>query len=323
MRNHAVLISLFAVLALTACGPRNAEPGASLSWAYPQTAEPPPERPEAAGPLHVPGSTLSFTAAQVGDDRNPVDWFPAEHPTPPQVVARRTEGGPTPCAECHLYNGRGFIAAADLAGLSAPYIVQQVQEFHGGRRQSAQHDRPDAKEMIKVATTVTDRDLAEAAAYFAALPRAPFIRVVETDTVPVTRANHYGWLELVPRGGTEPIGDRIIEVSEDMGRMYLADPHVGLVDYVPPGAVERGEALVRSGGRGGQPCAACHGPGLQGAGDTPPLAGRAASYLARMLWDIQTGARNGPTVAAMQTPAKGLSEADITDVAAYLASRKP
>ena len=42
-----------------------------------------------------------------------------------------------------------------------------------------------------------------------------------------------------------------------------------------------------------------------------------------MLWDIRTGARNGPAVAAMQAPAKGLSEAEITDVVAYLASRKP
>jgi len=323
MRIRAVLISLAAVLALAACGPRNAEPGASLSWAYPQTAEPPPSPPAPAGPQHVPGSALSFTAAQAGDDRNPVDWFPFEHPTPPQVVAHQLEGGPTPCAECHLYNGRGFIAAADLAGLSAPYIIQQVQEFRSGRRQSAQHDRFDTKEMIKVATSVTDRDLAEAAAYFAALPRAPFVRVVETGTVPVTKAYRYGWLELVPNGGTEPISGRIIEVSEDMRRMYLADPHVGLVDYVPPGAVKRGEALVRTGGRSGQPCAACHGPELNGAGDTPPLAGRAASYLARMLWDIKTGARNGPAVAAMQAPARSLSEADITDVAAYLASRKP
>jgi cytochrome c553 len=81
--------------------------------------------------------------------------------------------------------------------------------------------------------------------------------------------------------------------------------------------------LVKSGGKGGQPCAACHGPELKGAGDVPPLSGRASTYLARMLWDIRTGARQGPAVAAMQAPAKGLSEAEITDVAAYLASRKP
>ncbi|MFI4965282.1 MAG: c-type cytochrome [Caulobacterales bacterium] len=323
MRVPALLILSAATLALAACGPRKAEPGASLSWAYPQAAKPPPSPRFPGGPLHVPGSALSFTAAQVGDDRNPVDWFPAEHPAPPMVVAHEREGGPTPCAECHLYNGRGFIAAADLAGLSAPYIVQQVQAFRSGRRQSAQHDRFDTNEMIKVSAKISDHDLAEAAAYFSSLPRAPSVRVVETDTVPATKPYLYGWLEIVPNGGTEPIKGQIIEVSEDMSRMYLADPHVGLVDYVPPGAVKRGEALVRSGGRNGQPCAACHGSEWKGVGDTPPLAGRAASYLARMLWDIKTGARRGPDVAAMQAPAKALNEVDITDVAAYLASRKP
>jgi cytochrome c553 len=239
------------------------------------------------------------------------------------VVAHQREGGPTPCAECHLYNGRGFIAAADLAGLSATYIVQQVQEFRSGRRASAQHDRHDVEEMVKVATKVSDPELAQAAAYFAALPRTPFVRVVETDTVPPTKAVSFRWLEPVPNGGTEPIGGRIIEVSEDMAKLYLGDAHIGLVDYVPRGAVARGEALVKSGGKGGQPCAACHGPELKGAGDVPPLAGRSATYLARMLWDIRTGARNGPAVAAMQAPAKGLSEAEITDVVAYLASRTP
>ncbi len=322
MRAWLVLILVSAVTAPTGCAPKPDAAAVLMSWAYPQSKDQPnpPSQPE---PIHIPGSRLAFTNAQLNDDKNPADWFPEEHPVPPPVVAHQREGGPTPCAECHLYNGHGFIAAADLAGLSAPYIVQQVQEFHAGRRASAQHDRHDVEEMVKVATKVSDPELAQAAAYFAALPRTPFVRVVETDRAPATKAFSFGWLELVPNAGTEPIRGRIIEVSEDMSRLYLGDPHVGIVDYVPPGAVSRGAALVKSGGKGGQPCAVCHGPELKGAGDVPPLAGRAATYLARMLWDIKTGARQGPAVAAMQAPAKGLSEAEITDVVAYLASRKP
>lgn len=321
MRTRTVVL-LAAGLALAGCGPKP-QPGAVLmSWAYPQSKDQPnpPTPPE---PVRVPGSTLSFTNAQLNDDKNPADWFPDEHPTPPPVVAHQREGGPMACAECHLYNGHGFIAAADLAGLSAPYIVQQVQEFRSGRRVSAQHDRYDVEEMVKVAGKVSDAELAQAAAYFAALPRTPFVRVVESDTVPVTKAVLFGWLEPAPGGGTEPIRGRIIEVSEDMPTLYLGDAHIGLVDYVPPGAVKRGEILVKSGGKGAQPCGACHGPELKGAGATPPLAGRSATYLARMLWDIKTGARAGPAVAAMQVPARGLSETEITDVVAYLASRKP
>lgn len=105
--------------------------------------------------------------------------------------------------------------------------------------------------------------------------------------------------------------------------MILGDPHAGVVVYVPRGAIARGEALTRAGGHNGQPCAACHGADLRGNGDTPPLAGRSAAYLARMLWDIKAGARQGPAVTPMLAPTAHLNEADIGDVAAYLSSLKP
>lgn len=100
---------------------------------------------------------------------------------------------------------------------------------------------------------------------------------METDMVPVTRPDYGGWLDLVPNGGMELIRARIIEVPEDTSRMFLMDPHVGLVDYVPVGSFRRGAALVRSGGRSGEPCTSCHGPDLKGAGDAPPLAAARAS----------------------------------------------
>ena len=315
-------LAILAALAVAACVPNKSPPGASLDWAYPDAAPRPFPIPT-SGVQHVPGSALTFTAAQVGDFRNPPDWFPDEHPPAPAVVAHGSRQGPEPCADCHLMNGQGFPGAANLTGLSAGYIIQQVQEFRSGRRRSWQHDRLDTEEMIKVSKSVTDADLARATAYYAALPVRRWIRVVETDMVPVTRPDYGGWLDLVPSGGMEPIRARIIEVPEDTSRMFLMDPHVGLVDYVPVGSLRRGAALVRSGGRSGAPCTSCHGPDLKGAGDAPPLAGRSAPYLARMLWDIKTGARGGPVVARMRAPTAGLSEADITDVVAYLASLEP
>lgn len=266
---------------------------------------------------------MSFTQAQLDDDDNVVDWAPQEHPPAPAVVAHARPGGPTPCGNCHLMNGQGFIAAANLTGLSKAYIVQQVEEFRSGRRRSAQKDRRAIQEMTQVAKKVTDAELADAAMYFSSLPRRVWFRVVETDTVPATRPTHFGWLDLAPDGGTEPIAGRIIEVPEDTSRTFMSDPHSGIVDYVPIGALARGEALVRSGGPGGQPCASCHGADLRGVGDTPPLAGRSPAYLARALWDIKTGARSGPAVAPMQTPAGGLDKDQITDIVAYLGSLKP
>jgi cytochrome c553 len=177
--------------------------------------------------------------------------------------------------------------------------------------------------MVEVADKVSEPDLAAAAAYFASLQRRRWVRVVETGAVPATRPDHYGWFDLVPGGKPEPIAGRVVEVAEDWNRMSVEDPHSGTVAYVPNGAIERGAALVRTGGPAGQPCASCHGVGLQGAGVAPALAGRSPAYLARQLWDIHTGARGGPAVAPMQGPAKGLNEAQITDIVAYLASLHP
>jgi len=296
---------------------------AQLAWAYPKGDKPGfiPNPP--AGPQHVPGSAVTFTKAQATDDENPADWFPADHPPAPFIVAHSRKPGPQACAACHLFSGEGFLAAPDIAGLQAAYIVEQVHEFGAGRRVSAEAGRPDAHEMIVEAQRVSDAELAQAVAYFSALPRRPWTRVIETDTVPVARPSRFGWMYAVPGGGSEPIGDRIIELPADVNRMFLSDPHVGIVDYVPKGAVARGEALVKSGGPSSLPCATCHGVDFKGQGAAPPIAGRAASYVARALWDIETGARNGPTVALMQPEVANLTPADITSISAYLASRTP
>src|SRR5437879_2818145 len=35
----------------------------------------------------LPGSTASFTAAQIRDGFGPADWFPGDHPAMPDIVA--------------------------------------------------------------------------------------------------------------------------------------------------------------------------------------------------------------------------------------------
>ncbi|MCI3134747.1 c-type cytochrome [Phenylobacterium aquaticum] len=328
-RRLAVLI--FA-LALGACSPQKAEPlkakapagpPPALAWAYPDAPEAPlPDYPP--GPQHLPGIDRVVSSAELNDPAHPVDWTPDRHPAPPAVVGHRRPGGPAPCAECHFYNGVGFVGAADLAGLPAGYITQQLAEFRSGRRVSSQRaNRPDTEEMIAVAKGLTEAEAAQAAAYYASLPRRPFVRVVETDVAPAARANHWGWQELIPDAPPQPLNGGVVEVAEDWPRMLLRDPRTGVVAYVPRGAIARGEALVRTGGPAAQPCASCHGADLKGREGVPPLAGRSPAYLVRMLWDIKSGARSGPAVAQMLVPVSDLTPAQIIDIAAYLGSRTP
>ena len=302
---------------------RRTDPTHPLAWAYPSGTETTFGKSPGPGPFRMVGSQLIVTAKQIEIAHGPIDWYPADHPPAPAIVRGPAASKTTPCAECHLFNGGGFPAAADLAGLPAAYIIEQVNAFRTGDRRSAKTDQPNTAEMIKAARSVTPEELDQAAAYFASLPRKPWLRVVETAKAPRTVPDKFGWLNRAPGGGTEPVDDRIVELSDDMSRAFLDDDHVTLTDYVPPGAIARGEAIVATGGGGGTPCATCHGEGLRGSGMVPPLAARPAGYIARTLWDIRSGARRGPAVALMQQSAKGLSPSDIRDVAAYLAALKP
>jgi len=125
-------------------------------------------------------------------------------------------------------------------------------------------------------------------------------------------------------GGTEPIGNRIIEVPEDLQRTELRDTTSGFIAYVPKGSLKRGEKLVMTGGNGRTiRCTLCHGENLKGLGNVPSIAGRSPSQMARQIIDIQTGARNGPWTQLMKEPVAKLTTADIVAITAYLASQKP
>ncbi|HHH35760.1 MAG TPA: cytochrome c [Gammaproteobacteria bacterium] len=67
-------------------------------------------------------------------------------------------------------------------------------------------------------------------------------------------------------------------------------------------------------------CAGCHGPAGAGSASAPPLAGRSAAVLEKALKDFRDGRRMSPM---MNMVTKGLSDADIADLAAYYAAQKP
>lgn len=302
---------------LIGCSPKASPATDELAWAFPQGPSTVYGTPLPAGPFSVPGSPLRFTRAQIDSD-TPPDWFPQDHPPAPEIVLRGGPGRPTACAECHLHNGAGFPATADLAGLPAAYIVAQVRAFRDGSRRSAQVGAPNTEEMIKVAKHVSEADLVRGAAYYAGLPHGRWVRVVETTRVPRTVPDHYGWLNRAPGGGTEPVGERIVELSNDMTHAMLGDDHVGITDYAPPGAIARGAWIAQ---HGPQPCTACHGTDLNGSAMAPRLAGRPAAYLARQIWNFRSGARHDAASGLMAAPASALTPAQIVDVTAFLAAR--
>jgi cytochrome c553 len=278
-------------------------------------------------PRHVPGSDAVFTDAQVGDLFAPPDWHPADHPAMPQIVSRGRAPEVYACGYCHLPNGQGRPENASLAGLPAAYIVQQMADFKNGLRKSSEPRHAPTSTMIAYETKATPQEIRAAADYFSALKPQPWIRVVETETVPKTHVS--GWMLVADDltndggGGTEPIGARIIETPENLERTELRDDRSGFIAYVPVGSIKRGEALVSGNSSKALRCATCHGRDLRGKGKAPRLAGRSPSYLVRQLYDIQHGSRAGAGVRAMKPAITGLTVDDMAAIAAYAASLKP
>src|SRR6201999_3856518 len=122
---------------------------------------------------------------------------------------------------------------------------------------------------------------------------------------------------------TVPVApDMIYEVAESE-QVELRNDHVGFVDYVPAGSLAKGR-VVAMGKRGAfRTCASCHGDDYRGHEDAPRLAGRGAYYLIRQLADDRSGARKGDGPAKMKDVVSKLTDADILNVAAFMASQKP
>src|ERR1700674_1963204 len=129
----AVVIVSLSVLVIAAKPPQQPA-GADLSWAYPVADKNPPPSTENGGAKQVPGSTKTYTQAQIDDLFNPPDWFPDEHPAMPPVVQHGSGTAVMACAACHLTSGQGHPESADLAGLSADYLEDQMADFKSGAR---------------------------------------------------------------------------------------------------------------------------------------------------------------------------------------------
>jgi len=228
------------------------------------------------------------------------------------------------CGQCHLIDGRGKPDTADLRGLPVAYFLQQLTDMKEGKRHgSVPHAT--IKDMIPIAKAIDEADARLAADYFLSIAATRGIRIVETNTVPVTHPGPHGVQLVDPSGAKEPIGIRIIEVPEDVQRTLLRDATSGFIAYVPEGSIKRGELLAKTGDAGRTlPCATCHGEGLKGMGDLfPPLAGHSPSATARQLYDFKSGARDGRNALAMKPVVAKLTDRDIVDLTAYIVSLQP
>jgi cytochrome c553 len=293
-------------------------------WAYtvnPPTAPGAKPSPSDPAPKQVPGSTVSLTVAQTRDAFNPPDWHPSGHPAMPQAVAHGRRPELRACGFCHLVNGQGRPENASLAGLPAAYIIQQMADFKNGDRKSAEPKMGPPNAMIQDAKAATDDEVKTAAAYFASFPYRKWVRVVESNEVPKTRIA--GSMHVPTNDGTEPLGQRIIEMPEDLARTELRDASSGFIAYVPPGSIKRGESLVKTGGATTFACGTCHGGDLKGLGPIPPLAGRSPSYTVRQLFDLQQGVRKGPWSPLMKSAVEKLTIEDMIAIAAYTSSLEP
>ena len=297
-------------------GPIAAWAAQKPSWAFPSSDAVQPPIHDDGKPKTAPGSSRTYTRAQIDDLFNPPDWYADMHPPMPQAVAHGAPPNVRACAACHLPTGTGHDESAYLAGLPAAYFIRQIADFKSGARKGS-------GTMTTIAKNISPDDVKAAANYFASLDPRPWVKVVETDTVPKTYVGPGNKRLRSPQGGIEPIGRRIVEIPENEQVVLNRDPRIGFVAYVPRGSVAHGEALVKTGDGKTTPCAACHGPNMLGVGDIPPLAGRTANYIVRQLYMFQSGERAGPQSAPMVQVVKNLGVDDMLDIAAYSASLKP
>jgi len=317
-------VALLAVPAAMAAPPQQdraiADPPA---WAYP--INPPDDRPapDDGSLKHVPGSSKALTQRQILDPFNIPDWHPDGHPAMPDVVEHGRKPALRGCGYCHLPNAQGRPENSSLAGLPASYIEQQVADIKAGARRSSEPRMVPPAMMMTVADNASEDEVRIAAEYFSSLKLKPWIKVVESETVPKTKVKG-SMLVFADGGGMEPIGERIIETPVNLEQTELRDDASGFIAYVPVGSIKKGEALVTTGAAGKMTqCGICHGADLRGLGPIPRLAGRSPSYLFRQLFDFQHGNRHGEWSALMKTPVAHLSEEDMLDIAAYLASCTP
>ena len=320
MRRSLLLLSLVLSSKLAA-GSRPLGEGPP-PWAYPVNPTDLADRPDDGTPLRVSDSDARFTLTQIRDLNFCPDWHPGDHPAMPEIVARGRKPAVLACGSCHRADGSGGPENSRLAGLPAAYIAQQMADFKSGARKTSVPGRNPDRMVAEVANAITSEEIEAAADYFSTLKPRSVVRVVEAVNAPKTRVVDWH-LAVASTLGTEPLGQRIIEVPENLEQFERRDGRSHWIAYVPPGSVQRGQMLVTTGDNKTVTCSICHGPDLQGLGPIPGIAGRSPSHIIRQLYDFRAGVRAGAGSALMKPVVDKLTMDDMISLAAYVASLSP
>jgi len=274
-------------------------------------------------PNHLPGSNATFSWKQARDLFTALDWHPDAHPGMPDIVANGRKPDIRACGACHRVEGTGGPENASLAGLPVAYFVQQIADFKSGARVMSGPQRLSTQVMLASVKGMTDADIRAAADYFAALKRKQIIKVVETEMIPKTGPSRLFYTRS-PDGGVEPLGQRIVEMPDDVNQFELRDPRATFTAYAPVGSLAKGETLAKTGGSGVTvACSGCHGADLKGVENIPAIAGRSPTYIMRQLYEFQHGGRSAAASAPMKQTVEKLSQNDMIALAAYVSSLDP
>ena len=115
----------------------------------------------------IPGSTASFTLAQIRDGFGPADWFPRRSSDDARQSSRTASGRDVrACSLCHYPNGKGRPENAGVAGLPVSYFIQTMSDFRNDARKSADARKANTNAMITIAKGMTEEEIKAAARVF-------------------------------------------------------------------------------------------------------------------------------------------------------------
>jgi cytochrome c553 len=292
------------------------------SLVKPRPNAPPPPKLDDVELLGIPDSTEKYTRARINDSFNPPDWHPNDHIPMPEVVAHGRKPNVIACGFCHTPTGQGRPENSALAGLPEAYMKEQLRDFRSGARQPVGPEayKP-SRVMHAIAKAMTDAEIDESAKYFAQQKLGRRVWVIEGIRIPRAEPSRWVYMEV---GGTEDLGDRMLEVAPDIERHERRDDKMQYTAYVPPGSVARGKRLVTNGDGGKtQICATCHLANLKGTDRIPPITGRSPTYVLRQMLLFKAGGRTSEASKQMTPVVAKLELADMIDIAAYLATLYP
>ena len=261
-------------------------------WAFPVPDKVKVEQRFAPDRLRTVAS-VSYTRAAVDDFYNVPVWRPQMHPQMSKVVQHGNKDTQVrACGSCHLPTGTGHDESAYMAGLPVNYFIRTMNDWKTG-------DRKYGGTMIAMLKIISDAEIREAAEYFAALKPTPWIRVVETDTVPKTYTARPPGASCIRTAAPSRSATASSSCLRTRGG-GRSRSHLGLCRLCAEGQHRAGQGLVTTGGGKTLPCRICHGPTQRGLGDVPGIAGQHPDYIVRQLWNMQNGDRAGTYAALMK-----------------------